>query len=376
MINVVHLITSLDTGGAEIMLARLVENMDRKKFFLTVICLTRQGKVGERIVAAGIPVIFLDMPRGRPSVRGLFRLWKHLREIRPNILQTWLYHSDLIGLLTGRLASIRNIVWNIRCSVTDERYHKGFNGLIVKLLARFSGWPKAVIVNSRAGQEIHEMQGYRPRRWVYLPNGVQTNLFSPDVAARKEMRASLSLGSQDFVVGLAGRYDPLKNHKLFIEAALVFSAANHNAKFVLVGFNVDQNNAVLTQQIAESGLEDKFLLLGERIDMPEITRIFDVATCSSLGEGFPTVIAEAMASGVPCVSTNVGEAATIVGDYGHIVPVKNAAELASGWQKVSTLGDEEYDALSTKCRSRIVSNYSLDTVTRQYERLYAEITLD
>ena len=373
MINVVHLITSLDTGGAEIMLGRLVENMDRNRFRNIVISLTDSGIVGERISAGGIPVKALGMQRGRLSAKGLIRLWRYLREYRPEVLQTWLYHSDLIGLATGRAAGVSNIAWNIRCSVTDERYQKGINGFVVKALARLSALPDAVISNSQAGRDVHERQGYHPRRWVNLPNGVQVNLFSPNSDARTEMRHRLSIPPQTFAVGLVGRYDPLKNHSMFIEAAALFAKEKPDSVFVLVGYQIDKDNKALTDQIAEAGLSDRFRLLGERTDIPEITRALDVATCSSLGEGFPTVIAEAMASGVPCVSTDVGDAAIIIGKDGFVVPNGDPHELAGGWKAVADLTRDEYDNLSRSCRNNIIARYSLDAITRQYEGLYTEL---
>ena len=373
MIHVVHLITSLDTGGAEVMLSRLVEAMDRERFRSTVISLTADGAIGEKIAAAGIAVEVIGMRRGRPSIGGLFRLWRRLRQLRPDVLQTWLYHSDLLGLLVGRAVGVPAIAWNIRCSVTDARYTRGINGAVVKALARLSGKPDAVISNSHAGRREHERLGYHVRRWENLPNGVQTGDFSPDPEARARMRSSLGLTDDNFTVGLVGRYDPLKDHKTFVEAARLFALERPSAVFVLAGLDVDDSNTVLKDQIAGAGLWQNFRLLGEREDIPDITRAFDVATCSSLGEGFPTVLVEAMACGVPCVSTDVGDAAIIVGDTGHIVPVGDATAISDSWRRISELGPEEFKSLAERCRRRVLDNFSLEAVTSQYEALYYDL---
>ena len=373
MIHVVHLITSLDTGGAEVMLSRLVGAMDRTRFRNTVISLTSDGAVGRSIVAGGVPVEVIGMRRGGSPISGLFRLWRCLRKLRPDILQTWLYHSDLLGLIVGRAARMPVIAWNIRCSVTDARYTRGINGAVVKALARLSEKPDAVITNSHAGRREHERLGYHARRWENLPNGVQIDVFSPAPQARARMRNSLALRDDKFAVGLVGRYDPLKDHRSFIEAARLFALERPGAVFVLAGLDVDYGNTALMEQIAAAKLSEKFRLLGERTDIPDITRALDVATCSSRGEGFPTVLVEAMACGVPCVSTDVGDAALILGDTGPVVPVGDAGAICQAWRSVSDLSPDELERLSQRCRSRVLENFSLNAVVSQYEGLYVDL---
>jgi glycosyltransferase involved in cell wall biosynthesis len=356
------------------MLFKLIRSSDRTRLESSVISLTSGGAIAERIRALGVRVDSLNMRRGVPNPLAFLRLVLMLRRERPEILQTWLYHSDLLGLFAAKLAGVPRVAWNIRCSTTDARYFTGMTGRVVRLLARLSNRPDAVVVNSEAGRTIHQAMGYRPRRWEVIPNGFDLGIYRPDPKAYIEIRQDLGIASDAPVVGLVARFDSLKDHATFLRAARIFHDTDAAAHFVLAGWQVDWDNPALAKQIDDLKLRDVIHLLGERQDIPRLTAAFDVATCSSTGEGFPNIVGEAMASGVPVVTTDVGDAALVVGNTGEIVPVGDAEGLAAGWSKIIGLSPDDRAELGTKARDRISSRFDIDGISQRYDALYHELS--
>jgi len=369
MPTILHLITGLETGGAEGMLARLVTRTDRSHFRSVVVSMTDTGTVGPIIAGAGLPVEALGIRRGMIDPRGVTRLIGLLRRYRPDIVQTWLYHADLLGLIAHRLGYAPRLAWNIRCS------DMAGPGFVRAILSRFSALPDRVIINSLAGRRFHESIGYHPRRWDHIPNGYDTAMLRPDETARSRSRAALGLDPSAIVIGMAARYHPMKDHAAFLAAAARQAAARPDIVFVLLGAGTEPANRDLVRAIEAHGLMPRLRLLGERADMNAVYPALDIATLTSaFGEGFPNVLAEAMACGVPCVATDSGDAAEILGEFGIIVPPRDPQALAEGWQRMIALGPEGRRALGTRARARIVDNYDLDQVVPRFEALYSEIT--
>ena len=373
MICVAHLISSLSTGGAEGALYSLLRNLDRAAFESRVVSLTRGGALAESIRGLGVPVESLNMAPGWPDPRGLLRLRRLLRVYRPAVLQTWLYHADLLGLGAARLAGVPAVAWNVRCSTTDARYQRGLTGLTVRLLARLSAAPAAVVINSQAGISVHEGIGYRPRRWEMIPNGFDLDRFRPDADARASVRRELGVDADAVLVGLIARYDPLKDHATFFEAAARLAGTGSEAHFVLAGSGVDAHNPALSHLAGGAGLVGRVHLLGPRPDVPRLTAALDVATCSSKGEGFPNIVGEAMACGVPVATTYVGDVRAIVGETGMVVPPEDPAALAAAWRSLLDLTPEERRGRGARARERIAERYNLGTVTERYAALYREL---
>jgi glycosyltransferase involved in cell wall biosynthesis len=373
-IRVLHLISSLAAGGAQTMLANLLTQMDRQRFQNQVVSLIEIGAVGAQLRATGFPVYSLGMRRGQPSPTGLLRFVRLLRQERPAILQTWLYHADLLGLIAGRLAGTPHTLWNLRAAYMDMRQYRRLSGWTLRACAMLSAWPSAAIVNSEAGRAFHAQLGYRPRRWVLIPNGFDTETLKPDAAARLEVRQELGLGPEAMLIGLVARFDPMKDHATFVRATDQLARKAPDVHFVLVGEGVTVDNPALSALIAQAQLVGRAHLLGRRSDIPWLTAALDIATCSSYGEGFPNAVGEAMACGVPCVVTDVGDAARIVGETGIVVPPKDPVALAEGWRKLIALGMDGRGQLGQAARLRIQQHYSLTGVVRQYEDLYESVT--
>jgi glycosyltransferase involved in cell wall biosynthesis len=369
-----HLITDLDVGGAEMMLAKLAEAFDRARFRTVVVSLMPPGLLGQRLSAAGIAVRSLGMARGVPDPRGLTRLVSLLRREPVDLLQSWLYHADLLGVVAARLAGVSRLCWNIRCTAMDPARYSRISAALPRLLARLSASPDAVLVNSAAAQRAHEELGYHPKRWAMIPNGFDVARFQPDIAAGPRRRRDLGLPGDAFLIGLPARFDPMKDHATFLAAAALFAARCGVARFLLMGRGVARGNTALERMIAARGLGERVLLLGERADMAELLPGLDVATLSSaFGESFPNVVGEAMACGVPVAATAVGDVGEIVGATGIVVPPGDAAALAGAWQRLYEAGETERRRRGAAARQRVVSNYALPAIARRYETLYEDI---
>jgi glycosyltransferase involved in cell wall biosynthesis len=370
LIRICHLINDLDAGGAERALVNIVQRLDPLRFSNEVISLIEPGVFGHELRANGIPLTSLGMKRGRPNLFGLAKLVRHLHYSKPTILQTWLYHADLLGTVALQFAPSARLLWNVRC--TDMATSPGSTRLrwISKLLARMSGLPDAVIANSERGKIFHQKIGYRPKRWIKIPNGVDTERFQPRFDMRGK-RAELGIETQGPVVGMVARYHPMKDHKTFLQAAIKFSRDYPDARFVLCGIDCDVQNEDLNRLISDTGLRDRVILLGIRDDMETVYPAFDLVTlCSTFGEGFPNTLIEAMACGVPCVATDIGASGEIIEDVGLIVPPSDPAALAQAWSSIVT-GPRE--ALATKARKRAVERYQITRVSQLYETAYFDI---
>jgi glycosyltransferase involved in cell wall biosynthesis len=371
-IRVIHLITGLNTGGAEIALLRLLSKMDRQKFDLQVISMIPVGAIGEKIRDQGLPVYSLEMQPGQPSLRGFLRLLQFLKQIRPDVLQTWLYHADLMGLLAAKVAGLQTMIWNIRSAEMDFLQYRWLSGRVVKLCAQLSNWPTAVIVNSRAGQTIHTRLGYHPREWIFLPNGIDTQIFQPDPEARAKVRAEWQVGPDEILIGIVGRIDPQKDHATFIRTAALASQALPKLRFVCVGSGPEDYQVRMKELSTQLNLTN-LRWAGARTDMPAVYNALDVLVSSSIGEGFPNVVAEAMACEKPCVVTTVGDSSILIAETGMCVPSGNPEALAEGLLRMLALPAVERARLGQKARQRIADNFSLQKMVSEYTALYERL---
>jgi glycosyltransferase involved in cell wall biosynthesis len=373
-IRVTHLITDLDVGGAETMLAKLVSSMDAGRFRTKVVSMIPPGVIGARLVQQGIEVHSLGMRRGLPHPLAIWRLLRLLHDEKPDVLQTWLYHADLLGLIASRLARVPHLVWNLRCSDMDLREYSRLSAAMPRLLGWLSRGPDLIIVNSHAGRETHEQLGYRARQWQVIPNGFDTDRFHPDGQAHARLCTRLQWAQDSFVVCLPARFDPMKDHANFLAAATRFAQDCGRARFLLVGRGADSNNESLAAAVDRTGCGRKIALLGERHDMPELLAGSDLVTLSSaFGEGSPNVIGEAMACGAPVVATDVGDAARLIGGAGLIVRPRDAEALSAAWRRVFELGPQDRAQLGAKGRQRIVERYAMPTIIARYAALYEDL---
>ena len=373
-IHVVHVINSFEYGGAEAMLCNLLLHSDRERFKSSVVALIDDLTVAEPILRAGIPVVTMGMKPGLPDPRGLWRLARHLRRINPDVIQTWMDHSNLIAGLAAFAAPNAKVVWGIHHSHHVPGVAKRSTLMTVSACARLSKWlPAKIVCCSKQSRRNYERQGFDASRMLVIPNGFDMDAFRPDADAREDIRRELGVPSEAAVVGLVARFDPLKDHATFLRAAALLARSRPDTHFLMCGHQVDRNNAELVAQIEALGLRDRCHLLGPRRDVARIHAALDVATSSSISEAFPLVVGEAMACGTPCVVTNVGDSALVVGPTGRVVPPKDPAALAAAWAEMLNMGPAGRTTLGLAARQRIRERFDLRAVTSRYEALYEQV---
>jgi glycosyltransferase involved in cell wall biosynthesis len=373
--RIVHLITSLSMGGAQMMLYKLLSAIDWKQFDPVVISLTDDGALHERINRLGIPVYSVSMHPGVPTATATGRLIRTVKHISPDLIQGWQYHGNLAAQFAQIFLKPRvPVLWNIRHSIHDLGNEKRMTALVVKLGAWFSHKPECVIYVAQASAIQHEALGYRSKRQVILPNGFDLQCFMPSDQARRRLRAELGLSPFTIIIGKIARYHSMKDHDTFLRAAAHLLRFHSGVHFLLAGEKVERTNDELMRLINELKLDTKIHLLGERDDIQQIIAALDIVTsASAYGEGFPNIIGEAMACGVPCVATDVGDSALIIGELGQVVPPKQPQALSEAWRMLIDMGQEGRVALGLSARRHIKEHYSLDSIVTRYEQLYKDI---
>jgi glycosyltransferase involved in cell wall biosynthesis len=371
-IKILHIINDLSVGGAEMMLYKLLSGINRERFDPAVISLIDRGKLRDSIEALGIPVYTASMKPGRPTPASILRLLRLTRRLKPDLIQGWMYHSCLAAQLANTFSARRApVLWGIHCSDICSTTEKKMTMAMVRLCAPLSKFPAGTIFVSQSSRAQHKDFGYNITNSHVLPNGIDTQLFVPSAAARLSVRLEMGLPEDAFLIGLVGRYHPMKDHDSFLQAAAQLLKDYPNIHFLLIGRGVNPENKTLHEMIQQSGLLKQIHLLGERTDTPRLIAALDIFTLSSsYGESFPNVIGEAMACGVPCVVTDVGDASWIVGETGRVVPRRDPAALANGWKELIALGEKERKRLGKAARLRVMERFPLESVVAQYEALY------
>ncbi|MBE0469909.1 MAG: glycosyltransferase [Methyloprofundus sp.] len=373
MKKIIHIITGLNDGGAEAVLYRLC--LSDKTLRHIVISLMDKGKYGPLLREAGIEVHCLNMPQGRVSLSGLWQLFKLLKHHKPDVVQTWMYHADLIGGIFAKFAGIKKVFWNVRHTTLEPGKSKRSTILIAKACAFVSGWiPKKIVYCAHEARAVHEALGYKNGKAEVIGNGYDLTQFFIDAELRKVFRTEMGLYDDENLIGMVGRYHPQKDHANLINALGLVRNAGYNFKLVLIGRDLDADNQILLNHIHVNQLIENVILLGQRTDIPAVMNGLDLhVLSSSFGEGFPNVLAEAMACGTPCVTTEVGDAALIVGDTGWIVPPKNSNALANAiMQAIEEKQTNHQVWLDRKqaCRNRIVENFSINKMIAAYRRVW------
>lgn len=376
-LRVLHVITGLGQGGAESVLFRLATYPEAGVEH-TVISLTDEGIYGERLRAAGVAVRALGMKRGRVTLGGFMELRRLIAEARPDAVQTWMYHADLIGGLAARLAGVRAIAWGIRNSGEHLERSSRSARLVLRACALLSGRvPKAIVCAAQKAAQRHADKGYRRDRLVVISNGYDLSRYTPDAAARARARAEWGVVGDAPVIGCVARWDPLKDHANLLRAvaALVRDGRDAGLRCVLIGRGMTADNPELGALIDRLGLRERLVLAGPSDDVPAAMNGLDLHVLSSCAEGFPNVVAEAMACGVYCVVTDVGDAAYIVGDTGVVVPAEQAEALARGIEtalrEVAARGRERAGA---PARARVLEHFDLARMVQSYIAVWRRIS--
>jgi len=372
-VSVLHVITGLSTGGAERALYNVLAGGLAHSGNPAVLSLGDEGAYGRKIRDLGVPVYTLGMRRGVPTPGILVRLRRAVCEIQPEVIQGWMYHGNLAASVAARLASGRPAVaWNVRHSLYELQAEKPLTRQVIRANRFFSRGVDSIIYNSHLSRSQHEAFGFSGGSARVIPNGFDLDRLAPDPVAGSAVRAELGLPHDVRVIGHVARFHPMKDHASFLRAAVRVARANPAARFLLVGREVTPENPALAG-IVPPDLIDRFVFTGERSDVYRLMQAMDVFCLSSCSEAFPNVLGEAMACGIPCVATDVGDSADIVGDSGLVVPPRDSEALADALLALLAKDPAERVVLGQAARHGIEQRYALPRMVDQYTQLYRDI---
>lgn len=376
-LRVVHIISGLGHGGAETVLHRLVTAPTQAGEHI-VISMGDEGVFGPRLREAGIPVHTLGMHGLTASIRGLGRMHALLRRLRPDVVQTWMYHADLVGGAVARLAGIPAVSWGIRNSGADLARSSKSSRILAALCAPLSRViPRVVTACADNAATRHIAWGYDADRMLVIPNGYDLSQWRPDPAARDMVRKEWAVDENTVVVGCVARWNPLKDHANLIAALGQVMLQRPDVRAVLIGHGMNAGNEELTSLLRQHEVADRVILLDRRDDVPRQMQGLDLHVLSSRAEGFPNVVAEAMATGVLCVVTDVGDAAYIVDDAGWVVPSQDSRALAQGiGDALQIQGTAEADERIRKGRERVQQLFSLQTMVGRWQAVWRRLAVD
>ena len=363
MIRVAFLIRTLNLGGAERQLVTLATRLDREKFAPVVYCFYGPGKLEPELQAADVPVVCLGKGGRWENIGFFLRLVRHLRAERVQVLVGYLPVSNILAASARLFVPGLRAIFSVRSSAWDlSSYDWVWRGSFW-LEARLSRFADYVIVNSLAGRDSLLDRGVAGQRIMHIPNGIDDARYYPDAAAGTAMRQAWGIPTGARVVGLVGRFAPKKDHATFIQAAALMlqrEAGGANLHFVCVGDGSAEYRKKLKDQIAALGLKDHFHLPGSYTELRGVYNALDAACLSSYdSEGFPNVVGEAMACGVACAVTDVGDSAYVVGGLGRVVPRSNPDALAEALLALLALPQAERETLGAQVRQRIVEHFSV-----------------
>ena len=366
------LIRSLNIGGTERQIIELVKGLDNNRFDITIGLFYSEGALIEEIKSMPwIHVVLLKKSGRWDIIRFVFRFIKLLKALQPDILYSFLPDANIVGLIAGRLSGVKRVVWGVRASNMDVSRYDWLARISLRLSAFLSRFPDAIIANSFGGIKFHRNIGYNTNRMMIIQNGIDIDRFKPDHSAGLRVRDEWNIDEETIAIGLVGRLDPMKDHTTFLQAVKIFDQKECSVRFVCIGDGKEPYKSEIHSLCMTLGLNGSLIWTGARSDMPAVYSALDIVTStSSYGEGFSNVIGEAMACGVPCVVTDVGDSASIVADTGFVVPIKNPEALANGWMNMLKRLENNDCLYREKIRERIVSNYSVELLIKKTSALF------
>lgn len=371
--KVLHIIVGLEIGGAELMLKRLVEaQIGLPNHSHEVVSLTGLGAIGRQLAAHGVIVHALHMGGALGFPSAFFRLVRLIKSIRPDVVQTWMYHADLLGGIAARWAGVRHIVWGVRTTNVAEGGSRA-TALVRHLCAWLSTRvPHIIVCAAEASRKAHVALGYDATRMQVVPNGFDLARLRASDEQRNTLRLQCSLEHDAVVIGYLGRFHPVKDQQNFVRAAGFLAGQRANTRLMMVGSQLDASNLQLAEWIRATGHADRFVLLGERTDVPVCLSAMDVFCLSSRTEGFPNVVAEAMAMGLPCVVTDVGDAAMLVADTGVVVPKEDSRALAAALESVLAMAPDARRQMGQRAKERVTTEFSMKRACERFDSIYQQ----
>jgi glycosyltransferase involved in cell wall biosynthesis len=374
MIKILHLIVDLEIGGAELMLKRMLEAQKKNPcFYNIVVSLTTLGPVGKQLQLNGIEVHSFEMNTKLMTPLIILKLVKLIKKSSVDLVQTWMYHADLIGGLAAKISGSCPVIWGVRSTKIPQGFFNNTYWLI-RICASLSNWlPNKIVCCADSARKEHESLGYLSKKMIVIPNGYNFSFFDSQRNSRAKARSKIGYSDRDVVIGIVGRFDPLKDFNNFILAAEKLSILFAHTKFLMIGRGVDWSNLQLSDWIKSKGLEDKFILLGEKLDIPFYLSAMDIFCMSSVSEGFPNSVVEAMAMGLPCVVTKAGDVNKIIHDKSFVVPVNDSSALSEALLRMCRMKHKNRQLIGENNSKKVRLEFEINNISKQYEILYKDI---
>jgi len=351
---------TLDIGGAERQLVNLALGLNKKKIHVSVLTFYSGGRLSKSISEAGICIHSLNKS-GRWDLGAFaWRFFSIIHRYRPTVLYGILDVPNILILLVKIIRYQTTVVWGLPAS--DMNYSEyGWGGVASnKLECWLSRFPDLVITNSKAGRDYAIRKGYVNNRFTVIQNGINTNIFKHDENLREQQRMQWSVECKKILVGIVARLDPVKDHYLFIDTAAIMHAKDDRYCFVCVGSGPGEYQQGLEQYANSKGLHRCLIWAGEISNMAAAYNALDIMALTSQSEGLPNVLGEAMACCVPCVVTDVGDAADIVSDTGVVIHDRVPQKIANGCYQIEERLKADREGLKKSIRQRIIDHYDLD----------------
>ncbi len=371
--KIVHVISGLNDGGAEGVLFRLIKST-KSEFKHEVICFLDEGKYGRILESNNIKVTYLRMSRSSLNFFKILRIYSILKFTSPDVVQTWMYHSDLIGGIFAKVLGVKKIFWNIRSSSYKFGKTK-FKTILLIYVCGFFSWfvPSKVIINSKKAINIHRKYIYK-NNFTLIYNGIDPSIFKKNDNNRNGIRKKLVISESTFLIGCIARFDPQKDHLNLLKAIHLFKAINSNFRLLLIGKGITKLDHICNRFIKKHELIGNLILLENQPNIFEYYNSLDLFILPSLyGEGFPNVLGEAMSSEIPCISTNIGDSEFIIPDKNFIIAKNNPNKLYEKIVKIYNLyknNKKEYEKIQFNNRKKIINNFNIDQMVDQYSLLW------
>lgn len=367
MKKIVHIITGLDNGGAENMLHKLLKYSNRKEYYHEVISLMDKGVYGEKIEKLGIEVYCLNLNKGN-MFKSLLKAKKICKDF--DIINTWLYHADILGFIMAKILLRKKLIWNIRHGNLDKDANKSRTLAIVKINSFLSKYVDFITYNSNKALETHLEVGYKDVNSIVIPNGFELDKFKFSLQSRIKTREGLNLLKEDNAIITVGRWDIQKDYYTLLKCLNELKKMTSKFKMLMVGTNLDNSNQELIGLINNYNLKENIILLGRRDDVPALLSAADIYISSSLGESFSNSIGEAMACELPCVVTDVGDSKLMVGDTGKVVASGDYIRMSRGLFNIIEKDDYKRNK---DARNRVIENYDIKYISRKFEEKVSEL---
>jgi len=365
-----HIITSLSIGGAETMLLRLIKHKPDLVKSTIIISLTDNGEIGRILESIGVSVISLGMHNWSSIFKALFKLKKIIQNEKPDIIHTWMYHANILGGIAALLAKNKNIIWSIRRSELT-RNESLSTYIVMRIGAIFSGViPKVVVCVAESGLKNHQKYGYKSDNMIVIPNGFDLKKLKHDQVIRKEIRKELNINDDEIIIGCVGRFHESKGYELLIASSIEVIKLHRKVRYLLIGRDLVQQNTILMEWINKTGFPDHFILAGEKNNVADYMSAMDIFCLSSITEGFPNVVGEAMASALPCVVTSVGDVEKITGNTAILVQPKNKKSLSKGLCEMLNMDNEKRHRMGLSGRQKIEKEYPIKLACEKHFNLY------